>query len=454
VERGGEAVHSFPGDRYPITALAFSPDGGRMAQVGFGRRVNVWDMATGALVHSPQHTGLIACVAFSRDGFSPDGQRIASAGEDKTVRLWDAATGREMFGLRGHTGACLSVAFSPDGRRLASAGTDGTIRVWDATPLRGDEGQEERTFEHHESEVWRLAVSPDGRQIASGGFRMPADVWDPETGKVSLRFNKQPYVCFDLAWHPHRPRITSSGFDGKQFTVKVWEAGTGHEVFTIAAAMEFFAASFSPDGRHLVTAGMNRAIQVWDADTGREIATLGTHAREIRGITFSPDGLSLASAGGDGRVKLWDATRLTEHQKDSRHTLIAWVPGQCSNVAFSPDGRRLVTGGEENTLKVWDVQSGSELWTLRGHSRDVYTVAFSPDDGRWIASAGEDSTVKIWDGQTGKLVRSFRGHEALVSSVAFSPDGRRLYSGSRDHTIKVWDMTQFDAPSPLPPRAP
>ena len=102
-------------------------------------------------------------------------------------------------------------------------------------------------------------------------------------------------------------------------------------------------------------------------------------------------------------------------------------------MAFSPDGRRLATGGEENTVKIWDVETGQELQTLRGHSGDVYTVAFSPDDdGRWIASAGEDSTVKIWDSHTGKLVRSFRGHTGLVSSLAFSPDGRRLVSGSRD----------------------
>ena len=114
-------------------------------------------------------------------------------------------------------------------------------------------------------------------------------------------------------------------------------------------------------------------------------------------------------------------------------------------MAFSPDGRRLATGGEENTVKIWDVQTGQELQTLRGHSGDVYTVAFSPDpDGRWVASAGEDSTVKVWDSHTGKLVRSFRGHTGLVSSLAFSPDGRRLISGSRDHTVKVWDVTQLE----------
>jgi WD40 repeat protein len=41
------------------------------------------------------------------------------------------------------------------------------------------------------------------------------------------------------------------------------------------------------------------------------------------------------------------------------------------------------------------------------------------------------------------LVHSFRGHTGIVGSLAFSPKGRWLFSGSRDKTVKVWDLTQL-----------
>jgi WD40 repeat protein/serine/threonine protein kinase len=437
----GLLLRTIDAHRHPVSALAFSPDGERLASACYDRTVKLSEATTGKLLHTfDLHIGNVECVAYS-----PDGRRLASSGEDKTVRIWDPTTGREVLGLRGHTGRCGCVAFSPDGR-LASASTDGTIRLWDATPLGGNEGQEILTFTEHGDEIRSVAFT-DGQRIASAGYDGLVKVWNAQTGGVSAEFSGHGdlsghrVVIFCVAWHPKGHLIASAGLDA----VKVWDARTEREVFKLPAgqrtiALPYDAVAFSPDGRYLVTGKIDGAVQVWDAGTGQEVRTLDLHSLEIRGVVFSPDGKHLASASGDGKVKLWDATRLDQKQ-DARHTLSTRVPGPSVNVAFSPDGRQLATGGEENTVKIWDVQTGQELQTLRGHNGEVYTVAFSPEGGRWIASGGEDSAVKVWDSHTGKLVRSFRGHTGLVSSVAFSPDGRRLVSGSRDGTVKVWEMT-------------
>jgi WD40 repeat protein len=440
-------LHTLAEHRHPVSALAFSPDGRRLASACFDRSLIVWDATTGQRLHTLRgHEGLVLGVAFSP---GPDGVRLASVGEDKTVRVWETATGREVLDLRGHTELSQRVAFSPDGLRLASASLDGTIRVWDATPLQGHEAQEAFTLSQDPCEVWTVAVSPDpdGQWIASAGHGLdtPVKVWDVRSRRVRVELAGHRSVVFCVAWHPDGQQIASSGWEEgrKLFVVKVWDAQTGRVGFELPAGMETCSMAFSPDGEYLVTGRINGDVQVWDARAGKYVGLLGKHDRQTRGVVFSRKGGHLASVGHDGVVHLWDATRLGEKQTP-RSVFRARVPAVVMTLAFSPDGRRLVAGGEGYTVKVWDVQTEQEQ-TLQGHKGDVWAAAFSPDRaGRWVASAGEDSTVKIWDSQTGKLVRSFRGHTGLVTSLAFSPNGRWLFSGSRDMTVKAWDMTGCD----------
>jgi len=276
---------------------------------------------------------------------------------------------------------------------------------------------------------------------------MPVEVRNAQTGQGSVEFPGHRTIVFCVAWQPDGQRIAAAGGNGARFSVKVWDAQTKREVFTVPeqpGGMEFQAVAFSPDGGYLVTGNRDGAVQVWDARNGQPVGTLGTHDREVRGVVFTRAGTRVASVSGDGKVKVWawSPTRLGQAQKPEFECQ-ARSPGVYLNVAFSPDAQCLVTGGEGNTVKIWDVQTGRELETLRGHTGDVCAVAFSPD-GRWLATAGEDTTVRIWDATSWKPRHTLRGHTGLVSSLAFIPKSQRLVSGSRDHTVKVWDVTRWE----------
>jgi WD40 repeat protein len=139
----GREAAAFAGQTHPIDALAFSPDGRRLAASGGNLfepgELKVWDVNRGQVVLDLRgHTVEVWSVAWS-----PDGSRLASCGGDGLnpeqpgeVKLWDAQTGEEVLALPGQEAMAASVAFSPDGHRLAAVEAYHRITVWDATPLQ------------------------------------------------------------------------------------------------------------------------------------------------------------------------------------------------------------------------------------------------------------------------------------------------------------------------------
>jgi platelet-activating factor acetylhydrolase IB subunit alpha len=116
--------------------------------------------------------------------------------------------------------------------------------------------------------------------------------------------------------------------------------------------------------------------------------------------------------------------------------------------------------------KVWDHESGDYVRTLKGHTNSVTCLDFSPT-GALLVSSSTDLSMKLWDFSTYSCIRTLRGHDHTISAVQFIPSigsininpssnsaisdsikqvdaesagSQFLLSGSRDKTVKVWEV--------------
>ncbi len=177
------------------------------------------------------------------------------------------------------------------------------------------------------------------------------------------------------------------------------------------------------------------------------------HAGAVLALAVSPDGRVVLSEGIDTRLRGWrlregrleegrDYRPVNENFRSMLPNLIKWDVqwGWDRSIAFSPDGRTFASAGFDGVLRLSAVSGELVAEWPRAHGgHHVRAVAFAPD-GEWLVSGGFDRSVRLWQARPGAEAVVARGNLRAVSSVAVGVDGR-IYSAGIDGTVRIWDRT-------------
>ena len=447
-----------------VTGLDFSISGHQVAvSTGIAyleapSTAGVYDTTTGQPVCAPlEHPEAVLGIRFHTSGSS-----VLTSCNDGLLRTWEIATGktigdpmrfpyalgciatnfnRELLAVRcadkihivyvpgnsfigqpcSHEAGIDGLAFHPSQGLLASVGEDGLARIWNWTtsevigiPLR------------HDNYVKSVAFSPDGLSLVTGSEDRNARLFDlPLRAMAGIPVNqtdRQLMLRDD-------PRTLVSGRPRTFITGRI-PARIPHWIW------DYLSASFSEDGRYVVTGSMDKHAYVWDLTTGQRIGQPLKHANWVRSVAFHPDSRRVLTGSHDMTARLWNAMTGEPLSQPLKATAeVAWVE-------FNADGSLLLTkSGRE--VQLWKTESASLHGRPLQHSDKVVATCFS-HDGRTVATSidGARPEIQLWDVATSHRLGPPLSGIRTVTGLRFEEGDRTLLSCSDEGITRRWTLPQ------------
>lgn len=149
-------------------------------------------------------------------------------------------------------------------------------------------------------------------------------------------------------------------------------------------------------------------------------------------MAISPGGERLITGDLDGRLKVYD------HEKGVLVHILRGHTRQVKALLFTPDGSRAVSVGMDRTIRLWDVSNGRNVFTrvAPGLLEKAVLVPGKP----LVISGASDGSLSVWDLAGMERVHELEGHLGSVTEIVVTPDGARAVSTAEDGGVRIWDI--------------
>ncbi|ETO15240.1 hypothetical protein RFI_22124, partial [Reticulomyxa filosa] len=258
--------------------------------------------------------------------------------------------------------------------------------------------------------------------------------------------------------HQNNIGISSSSninFDQFCSSSKLLKTFNGHTGHVLSIDYSTF-----DDNQFLCSGSSDKTIRVWDIKTNKQIQLFNEYSDFVYCVKFSPYHYHnhrqnvICSSSFDKTIRFWDFKHNKQLQIFNEHSR------GVNGIEFSPfnGGRYLCSGSGDTTIRLWDVETSKSLHVFNGHTGTVRCVDISPlqsnkskksnsigvigGNGYTICSGSRDKTIRIWDIETSKQSIILNGHENWITSVKYGSNELRntILSGSFDKSVRLWDI--------------
>jgi WD40 repeat protein len=409
--------------------------------------IKIWDPNTGVELKDvllPEKTAIFSVV------FDPsDNDILAASGIDKTIRIWNLKT-KTAIPLQEHSHYIYNISYSPNGKRIASASLDGNIKIWGTEDKKSDWKLLE-TLKGNKAELYCASFAKNSKKIllgseaentlvlASGGADKTVTIWHLQS-KMKHNLSVE-----SLAFHPKDGSLLSGSNDPELNRIKLWNVKDKKEIKSMGGSgKEITAIEFNPVNNDFAIRSLDLSnnIKIYDSKTKVEHFSLTDPGPQtaLYPMSYSLDGKQIASGSSDGTIKIWNLEKKEIYKEQPLENKTSEEPPK--NILDIKYGKDILvySNNKENIIKIWDIKTSGFAPPLEGHTQIINSISFNPKNHNSLASGSRDETVKIWDLASKKAIFTSEKQKDQIRKIVFSPDGKLLAAAIQNGEIKVWDV--------------